>query len=167
MRVFKKLNQSQTEIIMEMIQKEIQEAINKNLPSAVGDELKLVLEKAKSDASEVSNLTTQLKRKTEESVAFDKENQKLRQKLSKHDELDTKKLALDEQECNLVIKELTFELNAEKRLNVSLDKALLGLVRNTEFKSTSMTPLPYSNSSSGYTNTGYAPQECKSSNIAE
>ena len=142
---------------MENINKEFQEVINKHLPSAVGDELKSVLEQGKEDALKVVVLEKELDYLQKNELKRRKELDDAILKLSSHKDLDKRMIELEEKERNLKISALNVELSAEKRISSTLISTLSGLVRNTEYRTSAMVNLPYTNSSNGNTTTSYNP----------
>lgn len=113
---------------------EIQEIIKKNLPAHVGDVLKKRLEQADADASELKNYKeavvsrdktiTEQQKKIEEYKQFDDRNIKL----------EAREKTVAEQERNLRISTLEYELKSEKEKTALITSVAMGLVRNTEYK---------------------------------
>jgi hypothetical protein len=115
---------------------EIQNIIKKNLPAQVGETLKKRLEQADIDASELKNYKeavigrdktiTELTKKIEEYKQFDVRNANI----------DAREVAVKEEERNMKVKNLEYQLQAEKEKTVLIREVTMGLVRNTEYKKT-------------------------------
>ena len=120
---------------MRNIEAGLQEIIKNSLPEAVGVELKKRLIEADEMQQELLVNAAELKRnKTRieqfELLALDKNK-------LEHFELDleNKRKVIEEDNRNIIVKDLQYQLNAEKRVTAAYDSILKGLVRNTEFKS--------------------------------
>lgn len=120
---------------MEALQKEITEAIEKQLPAQVGDLLKKRLVKAEEDEVKVAQLHELLNTKRE-AIS------NLEAKLSKYQELDAYKKLLDDRENTISLKERNIKVfeaelktvEAEKRVNEMFN--LVGTVfRSPVFRS--------------------------------
>lgn len=116
------------------LNKKIEDAIKDSMPSKVGDELKKLLEQGKNDAVKViqlNNEITDLKKnlhsqltKLQEYAKLDERNATL--------EAREKKVAEDERQIEL--KTLQYQLEAEKAKTEFTKNVALGLVRNTEYR---------------------------------
>lgn len=115
---------------MENLQKEISEAIDKNLPNQVGEILKKRLEKADSDAVLLEQQRKNIKNQGE-TIG------NLEEKLNKHLELDTKLNFLIMCEKELIKKENSQKVfEAELKMNAADSKVvMLQDVMQTVFKS--------------------------------
>lgn len=116
------------------LNKKIEDAIKDSMPSKVGDELKKLLEQGKNDAAKVIQLTNQniylsrtidlLNNKINDYAKLDQRNATL--------EAREKKVAEDERQIEL--KTLQYQLEAEKSKTEFTKNVALGLVRNTEYR---------------------------------
>lgn len=135
------------------MKEEIEEIIMKNLPAQVGETLKKTLQKAEQDEKLVKNLNEKLSEKNayikdlenliEDYKAFDGRNS----------ELEEREKSVSEQERNLKITTLEYQLESEKQKTEFTKNVALGLVRNTEcrkhiFDSENQTP--YQNDNGNY-----------------
>lgn len=116
------------------LMKEIQESIKKNLPLQVGEELKKVIEQAKSDSEKVKHLTNQ-------KIDLERTIDSLNAKLTEYAKLDERNSALEarenkviEDEREIKLKTLQYQLDAEKEKTQFSKEVALGLVRNTEYR---------------------------------
>lgn len=117
-----------------MLQKEIQEAIEKSLPLQVGQVLKTRLEQADKDAVKLKqqeeslaskNATiTGLEKRIEEYVKFNERNLLL----------EAREKAVEEKERNLKLATLEFQLASEKEKTEFTKSVAMGLVRNSEYR---------------------------------
>lgn len=124
------------------IRKDISDAIEKNMPSAVGEELQKLLEQAKKDALDVVTLKAMVAQWKLQAEGLMAENQSLREKLMEHAAIDKRTEVVAERERNLTVRELQQELAAEKRISAHGLDITSRLVRNTEYRSTSMGNMP-------------------------
>ena len=116
------------------IDKAITEAINKQLPTEVGEVLRQRLEEAKETEEELVKVTEK------KDQLFELTN-RLEEKMSKHEAIDRREVAVKSQEIaakkvadEMNLKACEVELNAEKRISNTLENVLLGLVRNIEYR---------------------------------
>lgn len=130
------------------IDKDITEAIKKNLPQAVGDELQVVLAQAKKDSAAVEQLTDERNRFK---VSCDSLNVKLASLqivLDKHAALDAREAAVREEERLLRVKTLEIQLSASNDCTRFAREVCMGLVRNVEYRDrvlrteSTTTPIP-------------------------
>lgn len=120
------------------ITKEISDAIAKNLPQAVGNELQAVLAQAAKDAAAVVKLTGEL---AERSSALAKAQATITEKveiINKHAALELRETAVLTRERDIDIRELCQELAAEKRISAHGLEITSRLVRNLEYRSNVM-----------------------------
>lgn len=118
------------------LMKEMQEAIKKNLPLQVGEELKKLIEQSKIDAARVKQLTI-------ENTNLHSNINSLNNKLSEYAKLDERNAGLEarekkviEDERDIKFKTLEYQLNSEKEKTQFAKEVALGLVRNTEYRRT-------------------------------
>lgn len=116
------------------LMKEMQEAIKKNLPLQVGEELKKLIEQSKIDAAKVKQLTN-------ENTNLNSNINSLNNKLSEYAKLDDRNTGLEarekkviEDERDIKFKTLEYQLNSEKEKTQFAKDVALGLVRNTEYR---------------------------------
>lgn len=116
------------------INKDVEEAINKQLPATVGDVLRKRLEQASADALELD-----VQRKARLTLLDEARDLKLKlsgaeARAKRQEELDVLAAALATRERELRVRELTQDLAAEKRISVFAVDIVTKLVRNTEFR---------------------------------
>jgi hypothetical protein len=116
------------------LNKKIEDAIKDSMPSKVGDELKKLLEQGKSDAAKVIQLTNQ-------NIDLSKTISTLNEKLTNYAKLDERNATLEarekkvaEDERQIELKTLQYQLEAEKAKTEFTKNVALGLVRNTEYR---------------------------------
>lgn len=104
------------------------------MPSKVGDELKKLLEQGKNDAAKVIQLTNQ-------NIELSKTISTLNEKLTNYAKLDERNATLEarekkvaEDERQIELKTLQYQLEAEKSKTQFTKDIALGLVRNTEYR---------------------------------
>lgn len=124
------------------IQKEIAEAIKKNLPQAVGAELQALLALGDANAESVVNLRNDLQREREARAVLMAERDNLAGKLKIHAELAVREQAVAERERAIDVRELKQELAAERRISVFAVDVVTKLVRNTEFRQSTVGSVP-------------------------
>jgi len=113
---------------------ELQEAINKNLPSMVGEELVKRLEQADEDKRKVEQLTLSNQSMLGDFRRAQAEADALRADLKKHETLAVREAAVAEAERGLEVRMLKHQLEvSDGNVKFARDVAM-GLVRNTEFK---------------------------------
>lgn len=117
------------------IEKDLVASIKKNLPAEVGAVLKARLEEVDylEKALVVEHQTNDALDKAKEILSTKVES--LNNKLAKHAALDEREgaITLREQQAELSMSKV--QLDAEKRITSALQSALLGLVRNIEYRS--------------------------------
>lgn len=116
------------------MQDEFKAIIEKNLPAQVGDVLKTRLEQAEKDSDTVKNQNEKIKDLNEiidklENIIigyreFDKRNA----------ELETREIKIKEEERNLKIKTLEYQLACEQEKTSFTKEVAMGLVRNTTYR---------------------------------
>ena len=119
---------------MKQLEQEMQEVIKKNLPAHVGDALKERLEQAEKDAIKVTQLEEALQSKNVTIIGLEKQVADYQKFDERNATLETREKAVSEDERNLKITILEFQLNAEKEKTQFSKDVALGLVRNTEFR---------------------------------
>lgn len=133
------------------MEKEIQEAIARNLPKQVGDVLALRLERLASLEEENVNLKKFVEQRTAEINEVEKEKNRLRDCLNKHKALDNREKEVEDRERNLKIHELEVRLQSAKDIQAAYDKFLTSLTKNQIVRETISKSL---NSGVDYTNNG-------------
>ena len=120
----------------EQMNLEIQEAIKKSLPNQVGEALKERLAQADRDAKEVKLLND----KINDWIKLREEDKKTIEAYRKFEErnskLEEREKAVAEQERNLKLQTLEYQLNSEKEKTQFSKEVVMGLVRNTEYRTT-------------------------------
>jgi uncharacterized membrane-anchored protein YjiN (DUF445 family) len=139
------------EIETKQLEKEIQEAIARNLPKQVGDVLALRLEKLSSLEEESVNLKKIIEQKIIELKEVRDEKDKLADSLSKHEDLTYREKEVEDRERNLKIYELEVRLQSAKDIQAAYDKFLASLTKNQIVRETISKSL---NSGVDYTNGG-------------
>ena len=116
------------------LDKEIKEAIAKNLPTQVGEVLQTQLarlEKLEADIISKDNLNRRI---NDDLQQANSDLDLCRSTLEKHDSLDLRETLLAERERNIKIKELELELKAEKRVSESFHEFITSLTKNSILK---------------------------------
>lgn len=118
------------------------EAIKKNLPEAVGTELKKRLIEADEMQVELTKNAAQLRHNevTITDLRKLKINKVELERISI--DLEVKREMVEKENRDIFIKDLQYQLNAEKRVTHAYDNILRGLVRNTEYKSSTFGNVP-------------------------
>lgn len=116
------------------MEQEIQEIIKKNLPAQVGEILQKRLEQAESDYRSLQNLKEKMLSLDEQIIRLNEEISKYKAFDSRNSLLEIREKLVSEQERNLKIETLEFQLQAEKEKTQFSKDVALGLVRNTEYK---------------------------------
>lgn len=124
------------------INKDIQDAITRNLPQAVGAQLQAVLGQGVKDAAEVESLKRQLIDSDAARKSFHLETDRLKAALKKHGELDERTSSIADRERSITVRELQQELAAEKRISQFATDTVSRLVRNVEYRNTSIGSMP-------------------------
>ena len=116
------------------LNKKIEDAIKDSMPSKVGDELKKLLEQGKADSLKVKHLTDQ-------NIDLNRTISTLNEKLTEYAKLDERNSALEarekkvaEDEREIKLKTLQYQLDTEKEKTQFAKDVALGLVRNTEYR---------------------------------
>jgi hypothetical protein len=125
------------------INTEVTAAIDKNLPIAVGDVLRKRLEQAEKDAKELAALKAQ-----HDTLKFANDGNlkaiaELKDQLAKHAALEVRERAVADRERTAEVAELKVRLEAEQRFGAKVAEAMLGLVRNVEFRSSTYGTAPF------------------------
>jgi len=135
----------------EVLSKELNEAINKNLPHMVGEELKSVLAKAELDANDLATTKATLEVRDKLIKEQKQDIGELSGKISKLEALVARKEAVEERERNLrVTLSEQSVLNEREKTKQMFD--ILGLVfRNQQLMRSTLsnTPVPYQTGSAG------------------
>lgn len=121
---------------MEQFNKEIQEAIAKNLPAQVGEALQQLLAKATKDAQELADAKLYIEQHGKLSENLSNRVAELQTQLERHSNIDDRLLELEEAKRDRKIFELETKLAAEQRVTHILDQTLSKLVRNIEYRNT-------------------------------
>lgn len=123
---------------MEPLYTELQAAIERNLPAQVGDVLKARLEKADRDARKVTELQAAYERLTAQAAERAERIAELERLVSDHAGVDARIKAVEQRERNAEVAELKIRLECEQRFGAKVAEAMLGLVRNVEFRQSVM-----------------------------
>lgn len=113
---------------------EINEIIQKNLPAQVGDVLKQRLEQAEKDVKELDQAKKQRELDLKRIEQLSAEILEYKKFDERNASLETKEESLREQERNLKINMLEFQLEVEKNKSDFVREVTMGLVRNTTYK---------------------------------
>lgn len=124
------------------ITKDIQDAIAKNLPGAVGAELQAVLAQGKADAIALAKSTAEIVDLKARIKGLDGTVEALTRDLTKHGELAARESTVAARENGISIRELQQELAAEKRISQFATDTVSRLVRNVEYRNTSVGSMP-------------------------
>ncbi len=117
------------------IREDIQEAIAKQLPAQVGEVLRVRLEQAEKDAKANVSLTNMNNEQRREIQQLEARIAKRDAELKRAGDLDARAADLDTRERNMKIATLEIQLAAaDSKVAFAKDLAM-GLVRNTEFRS--------------------------------
>lgn len=116
------------------ITQDIQDAINKNLPQAVGDTLRERLDQADRDNADLTKLRVRYEQLKKDHDALCHRIEALDDELKKHVVLDAREQVVSKRERDadlhaMTVRATAAESNAEFARNVAL-----GLVRNTEYR---------------------------------
>lgn len=150
------------------ISTEVQEAIRKNLPSAVGEELRAVLEQADKDKKALAEANERLKAVTEDREQQSRRVADLHNELAKHTALKEREDKVAAAERRLELESLKVQLAAEQKYGAAIAEALKGLVRNTEFRQSSYGNVPVvTQSSPGFQSVSTIPTSSGSTSEAQ
>lgn len=116
------------------MQTEINEIIAKNMPQAVGDELRKRLEQADRDAILLKTAVANQEAQRVEIASLKEQLSAHATKLSLHDDLATREAEVAARERGAENQALRIELEAHKGNAQFARDVALGLVRNTEFR---------------------------------
>ncbi len=117
-----------------MIEQELKDVIERNLPSQVGQALRERLAKADADARKVTESEERIRSLNKELVESAARIAHLSEALSKHADITTRIAQVEERERNAEISELKIKLEAEQRSKDFARDVALGLVRNVEYR---------------------------------
>jgi uncharacterized protein YfcZ (UPF0381/DUF406 family) len=134
---------------MNLDTRSIIESINQQMPQQVGELLKQRLKKADADAATVEEYKKQAINSNAEIERLGKVILELTAQKnaldSKAEDVKRERAQLAEafqdvqdQKVQLKVDRLSFELAAERRITATFQETMLGLVRNTEFKTTAL-----------------------------
>lgn len=113
---------------------EIQAIIKKNLPQEVGDVLKQRLEQADEDASNIIKLKEQLDVRNLLILKFEQEIKIYQAFDTRNITLESREKAVDDKERSVLLETLRYQLASEQDKTTFAKSVALGLVRNTDFK---------------------------------
>lgn len=119
----------------ELITKEIQESITKNLPQAVGDTLQARLRQADLDKENLEETKRYLESSRTQARALQEEISGLRKELEAHDKLKDREEAVAKREHDADLANLQVQLSAEISKGEFVRNVAMGLVRNIEYRS--------------------------------
>lgn len=128
---------------------ELQESIQKNLPTMVGEELKKVLQKAEDDAQTVAVLNLKLEEAVKNIRILEKDNKEQEDICDQLRHLNVRKEVLDNQERNLKLQIAEAKVvNSEAMAKQAFDMVSL-VFRNTTVMRTQFTNTPVATSTLG------------------
>jgi hypothetical protein len=116
------------------IQKDIQDAIEKQLPAQVGEVLRTRLEQAEKDAATVKHNATTLAEFRSDIRKLESQVEARDAKLKQHGDIDKREAEVAQRERDLKITLLEAQLVTEKDKSAFVKEVALGLVRNAEFR---------------------------------
>jgi len=119
---------------VEAITQEIQDAIARNLPQAVGDALQKRLRQADSDAASIVELRSTIEANKSVIARLNDRVASLDSDLSAHKNLAEREAAVAERERNANVAELQIKLAAAASNAEFARSVAMGLVRNTEYR---------------------------------
>lgn len=132
---------------------EIRDAVNKHLPSTVGEALQLRLKQAERDARDVVEIRADVARQEKVVDRHLQTIAELKTQLAQHAALDERERAVEEAERKQEIFALKTKLEASEGSRDFARNVALGLVRNTDFREvvhhSNTTPVPVT--TNGYT----------------
>jgi len=117
-----------------MLEEEIRLAIEKNIPAQVGDVLRQRLEQAEKDAVKVKQQEEALQNKNAAITKLEKQLAEYKTCDERNAKLQEREKKIAEEEINLKVTKLEYELIAEKSKSDFAERVALGLVRNVEYK---------------------------------
>lgn len=116
------------------IAKDITDAIEKQLPAQVGDVLRKRLEQAEADKAELEKARAKIAKLSGDTDELRTLNARQAADLAKHVALNEREAKVSERERQAEIAELKVKLDAETRFGAKVTEAMLGLVRNVEYR---------------------------------
>ena len=121
-----------TEQLLADIKKELEAAITKNLPEAVGSELKKLLTQAEKDADQVKNLSEIIKDLTKDLQNRNLEITELKTIVHKHVDLDKRQREIKEREDNIKIHDREEKLKATELRQYAVENLVQIVFRNPQ-----------------------------------
>jgi hypothetical protein len=121
---------------LNIISEELIASIQKNLPAAAADVIQTRLAQAKTLENRVEYLTKQLADQSERLNSATKSSSRMEMDLAKHQALDVREADISMRERDLEITVLKIQLEGSKGNAEFARNVALGLVRNTEFRTT-------------------------------
>lgn len=121
------------------ISKDIQEVINQQLPSAVGEVLRKRLEQAEEDAKALTAYKNELAQKNKKINELSEQVVDLQQTIRDHAALDIREKTIADRERELKVTLLEGQLAAANDKTQFAKEVALGLVRNVEYRQSAMT----------------------------
>ena len=115
---------------------EIQAIIKKNLPQEVGDILKQRLEQADEDAKTIITLQEHLNSRNLQISVLQEEVRVYQAFDTRNTTLETREKVVEDKERNVLIETLRYQLTSEQDKTVFAKSVALGLIRNSDFKTT-------------------------------
>ncbi len=116
------------------INQEVLNAIERQLPSAVGDVLRARLEQADNDKKLLEQATAKIARMTGDAADLQRQVAQQAAELEKHGKLAEREAKVLERERTQDLADLKVKLEAEQRFGQQVATALQGLVRNVEYR---------------------------------
>ena len=133
------------------LEDKIAAAIKSSLPQEVGEVLKQRLNQAQATEAELNKTKAVLDTVRASNNELYDQVQTQKEIISKHLELTDRTAKVEQAERNLKVKELEFQLGAERRVSTAYDQILNALVRNPVYKETILSTVPIANQ--GYVQT--------------
>ncbi len=118
------------------IQKDIQDAIEKQLPAQVGEVLRTRLEQAEKDAALVKSQAATITEFRSDVRKLEAQVETRDARLKQHAEIDKREAEVSQRERDLKITLLEAQLVTERDKSAFAKEVALGLVRNAEFRRT-------------------------------
>lgn len=116
------------------MQKEMRDAVEKNIPAAIGDALRKRLDMAEQDANKARNLEAALEKANARIVELDNQVKAAGNLAARETHLDSRERALEKTELELLRKDAQCDAAVHKaRADTAVELVKL-LVRNTEFR---------------------------------
>jgi hypothetical protein len=145
----------ETNLMNATLEFEINKAIEKSLPSELGNALKKRLEDADKFETDYKGIIVKYDMALKEKGELKDQLEKAQREIAKHAVLEARENAVRIREEKAAVTELETKLKAEEKISAALGGALAGLVRNAEYRTQVFTSVPLPIAPGGYgTQTG-------------